>query len=93
MGLIKEIDTKFGVTASYHKITCTNLNNTSIEVSVYYTKQAKENKAIVMWRKTYSVPEDVITEDKIKVLNKTSLKLAYEYLKTLEDYVDAEDDL
>ena len=47
MAIIKDLDTKFGVQASYHRITAFNISYTSMKVilcvATYLSKEARQN--------------------------------------------------
>lgn len=85
LGKDKILDT--GITASYHKIT--DVSATSIIVEVYKDGTARGAGSKPVTGMNY--PIDGFTEDELKLEGNSPLVLAYEYLKTLDDYSDATD--
>lgn len=96
MALLKEIELDNGVTVNYHRVVSVNniTNHASIVEVASYTSKAKreeeknalensEGMNIFIHTEYLNVPYD-------KDLNVIS---AYEYLKTTEKYLDAQDDL
>jgi hypothetical protein len=91
MALKKQIDTKYGVTAEYHEILETYINwhqqGAIIRAGVFVNQEAKLAGSSPIAVREYSIqpsgfpflPDRPIMAD------------AYNYLKTLPDYADAED--
>ena len=93
MALMKKIEQDNGIITSYHRIMCiNNITNKEIQIVVYsYISQTKREDEI------NATPEDeifnVISSESItkEYVEDFSIKEAYEYLKTLDKFKDAED--
>lgn len=84
MALLKDIETKHGVTGNYLKLH--DWRNGYVEVAVYVSKTARDNGRKPLQIMSYEVPADPDLMDDIK--NKYYLKL-----KDLPEFSDATDDL
>lgn len=87
--LNKELDSGIVLDKSYHKIsslTCT-ANIIDFVVEIYKDKEARQNNKKAIECKSYRCSHDVTNE------SFNSIKQAYEYLKTLSEYKNSEDDL
>ena len=95
MGLIKEKILSNGIPVTYHRIVrIDNIinNKTIIEVASYINKE-KRQEEIEALENGSSI--DVFINASFyekEYEEETSIKSCYEYLKTLEDFTDAEDD-
>lgn len=93
MALVKEIEQRNGVMTTYHRIMCVNnITNKETQIIIYsYINQAKREEEV------NALPEDeifnVISSESIihEYVEDLSIKQAYEYLKTLDKFKDAED--
>jgi len=92
MALFKQIGTNYGVLASYWKITDISLNSLDgtahVVVSGYYSQDVRLNGFAPLKTLEY----DVSAQD-VQTYFPTSLDIAqvYTYLKTLGDFIFAED--
>lgn len=92
MAIIKELNTKFGVGASYHRITAFNISYSQkkivICVASYLSKKARANKSVPMEEIDIEIP----TDDFSLFLNTNPIEQAYNWLKEnaigFEDAVD-----
>ena len=92
MTIIKELNTKFGVGASYHRITAFNISYSHkkivICVASYLSKEARANKSVPMEEIDIEIPPD----DFSLFLNTNPIEQAYNWLKEnaigFEDAVD-----
>jgi hypothetical protein len=92
MAIIKELKTKFGVGASYHRITAFNISYLQkkivICVASYLSKEARANKSVPMEEIDIEIP----TDDFSLFLNTNPIEQAYNWLKEnaigFEDAVD-----
>jgi len=95
MGLIKEKILSNGIPVTYHRIVrIDNIinNKTIIEVASYINKEKRQEEIEALEN---SASMDVFINASFyekEYEEETSIKLCYEYLKTLEDFIDAEDD-
>lgn len=95
MGLIKEKILSNGIPVIYHRIVrIDNIinNKTIIEVASYTSKEKRQEEIDAL---ANSASMDVFinaTFYEKEYEEETSIKTCYEYLKTLEDFFDAEDD-
>ena len=96
MGLIKEVELDNGIVTNYHRIvSINNITNVStvIEVASYTSKDKREKeKEAIKNGKSMDVFVDT------KFINKDysenyDITKGYKFLKTLEGFKDAEDDL
>ena len=85
MALQKDYVTKQGVTGTYHKVNETLIN---IEVDVYLNADTRKAGSSFLERLQF---EKTFTEDELKVEGKSRKVLAYEYLKTLNEYSNSTD--
>lgn len=96
MALIKDIELPSGITVNYHRVVSVNniTNHASIIEVASYTSKAKreEEKSALQNNEKMNVFIDTeyINVEYDEDLNVNS---AYEYLKTIDKYSDAEDDL
>jgi hypothetical protein len=92
MAIIKELKTKFGVGASYHRITAFNISylrkNIVICVASYLSKEARANKSVPIEEIDIEIPSDDFT----LFLDANPIEQAYNWLKQnaigFEDAVD-----
>ena len=97
MALIKDKETNFGITATYHRIENIRHERT-IYVGSYLDKNARDNSKSPLETSQFYLPtpEEItdlgISEDRLKLEGNSPKILAYEYLKTLDDFSDATDD-
>ena len=95
MGLIKEKILSNGIPVTYHRIVRVDniINNkTIIEVASYINKEKRQEEIEALEN---SASMDVFIDTTFyskEYEEETSIKSCYEYLKTLEDFIDAEDD-
>ncbi len=91
MAIIKELNTKFGVNASYHRITATSINylkkKVIICVASYLSKEARINKNTPLEEIDIEIP----INDYHKFKNANPIEVAYLWLK--ENAVDMEDSI
>ena len=91
MALFKQIGTPYGIYASYWKITDVSLDSlhgtARVVVSGYYDKDARDNLATPLKVLEYDVSAEMVQQ-----YFPTSLDIAqvYEYVKTLGDFIFAE---
>lgn len=73
----------------YCKVTDVSCNKEKItfNVGIYVNKETKEKGSVTLENKNYSCTHDV------SETSRNSIKQAYDYLKTLEEYKNAIDDL
>ncbi|MDV3426959.1 MAG: hypothetical protein LIR50_07200 [Bacillota bacterium] len=96
MALIKPIKQNNGIILSYHRIhDIKNIVNdkTIICVYSYVDKEEREKEKILVegFIPKYLVYV-VMSEEELEYNDNLSIKQAYEYLKTLDKYKDAQDD-
>ncbi|HHT99566.1 MAG TPA: hypothetical protein GXZ79_05740 [Acholeplasma sp.] len=92
MAIIKELDTKFGIGASYHRITAFNISYSSKKITIcvasYLSKEARANKSIPIEELDIAIP----FSDFSSFLNVNPIVQGYEWLKQnvigFEDAVD-----
>ena len=95
MGLIKEKILSNGIPVTYHRIVrIDNIinNKTIIEVASYTSKNKRQEEIEALENSTSM---DVFINSSFyekEYEEETSIKSCYEYLKTLEDFIDAKDD-
>ena len=96
MALSKDIVLDNGITLNYHRIDSTSniTNKISIIRVVSYINKEQRNKE-KEWDETHNIEsvnlflnDKCYTKDYDKNLN---VDIAYEYLKTLDDFIDAKD--
>ncbi len=95
MGLIKEKILNNGITVNYHRIARIDniINNKTIIEVQSYTSKEKRQEEIEALENSASMDVFINTTFYEKEYEEeTSIKSCYEYLKTLEDFIDAEDD-
>lgn len=94
MAIVKELDTKFGVGASYHRITAFNISYSRkkivICVASYLSKDARANKS----NPIEEIDIDIPFSDFPTFLNVNPIEQAYTWLKqNVIGFEDAVDDL
>ena len=95
MGLIKEKILSNGIPVTYHRIVrIDNIinNKTIIEVASYINKEKRQEEIEALEN---GPSMDIFINASFyekEYEEETSIKSCYEYLKTLEDFTDAEDD-
>jgi hypothetical protein len=81
MAIIKELNTKFGIGASYHRITAFNISYSSKKITIcvasYLTKEARVNKNDPIEELDISIP----FEDFTSFLDVNPIVQGYEWLK------------
>ena len=96
MGLIKKIELDNGIATNYHRIvSINNITNVStvIEVASYISKDKREKE-----KEAIKNGESMDIFIDTRVINKDysenyDITKGYKFLKTLEEFKDAEDDL
>lgn len=91
MALLKEKELENGVTVRYHRIVSINeiINNSIVIEVASYTSEEKRNEDVPS-----SETKNVFIDTKFYNIDYTSnysVKKAYEYLKSLDEFKDAED--
>lgn len=94
MAIVKEMNSKFGIALSYHRIVSFNINyalkKAVLCVASYYTKEARANHSVPLEEIDIEIPLD----DYPLFLNANSLKQGYLWLKNnVEGFEDSMDDL
>jgi hypothetical protein len=94
MAIVKELDTKFGVGASYHRITAFNISylrkKIVICVASYLSKEARANRS----NPIEEIDIDIPFSDFTTFLNVNPIEQAYTWLKqNVIGFEDAVDDL
>lgn len=92
MAIIKELSTKFGIGASYHRITAFNISYSSKKITIcvasYLSKEARANKREPIEELDISIP----FSDFSSFLNVNPIVQGYEWLKQnvigFEDAID-----
>lgn len=86
--LKKELESGLILEEAYCKVEEINANKEKMNfyLSIYLNKEARNNNKIPLESKFYSCDHDVY-------MNRNTIKQAYMYLKSLEDYNNAIDDL
>lgn len=86
--LKKEMDTGLVVDNVYCKVEEINANKEKMNfyLGIYLNKDARSNSKTPLETKFYTCDHDVL-------VNENSIKQAYNYLKTLEEFKNAADDL
>ncbi|MBN2794454.1 MAG: hypothetical protein JXR88_03540 [Clostridia bacterium] len=92
MAIIKELNTKFGISASYHRITAFNISYSSKKITIcvasYLSKEARANKSIPIEELDIAIP----FSDFSSFLNVNPIVQGYEWLKQnvigFEDAID-----
>ena len=92
MAIIKELNTKFGIGASYHRITAFNISYSSKKITIcvasYLSKEARANKSIPIEELDIAIP----FSDFSSFLNVNPIVQGYEWLKQnvigFEDAID-----
>ena len=93
MAIIKELDTKFGVQASYHRITAFNISYTSKKVilcvATYLSKEARQNLSEPIEEIDIEIPQS----DFNTFLETNPIERGYLWLKeNVLGFEDARDD-
>lgn len=94
MAIVKEMNSKFGLTLSYHRIVAFNINyalkKAVLCVASYYTKEARANHSVPLEEVDIEIPLD----DYPLFLNSNPLEQGYLWLKNnVEGFEDSIDDL
>jgi len=92
MAIIKELNTKFGIGASYHRITAFNISYSSKKITIcvasYLSKEARANKSVPIEELDIAIP----FSDFASFLNVNPIVQGYEWLKQnvigFEDAID-----
>lgn len=87
--LKKELENGITLNESYHKISSVSCTSNVIDfnVEIYKDKEARENNKKAVEIKSFRCSHDVTNT------SVNSIKQAYEYLKTLDEYSNSIDDL
>jgi hypothetical protein len=93
MAVIKELNTKFGIGASYHRITAFNISYSSKKITIcvasYLLKEARANKSVPIEELDIANP----FSDFSSFLNVNPIVQGYEWLKqNVIGFEDATDD-
>jgi hypothetical protein len=93
MALFKELGSSYGITASYHRVTCVSINALTKEVTIcvasYVSKEKRDEGCEFIDSLDIYVPAD----DYEKFLGGNVLSCAYAWLKdNVEGFEEAEDD-
>jgi hypothetical protein len=92
MAIIKELKTKFGIAASYHRITAFNISYSNKKITIcvasYISKSTRENKSIPIEEVDISIPFSDFT----LFLDVNPIEEGYKWLKEnvigFEDAID-----
>ena len=91
MAIIKELSTKFGINASYHRITAFNISYTNKKITIcvasYLSKEARANKKEPIEEIDILIPYS----DFLSFLNVNPIEQGYKWLK--ENVIGFEDAL
>jgi hypothetical protein len=93
MAIIKELDTKFGIAASYHRITAFNISYSNKKITVcvasYLTKEARASKSDPIEEVDISIPYS----DFELFLGVNPIEVGYQWLKqNVIGFEDSDDD-
>lgn len=89
MALEKSVQTKFGVDASYHKVIQGRPG--LVEVAAYFSKDARDSACSPLCIKQYPCPFSYFDEAVLKQSGVSTITQAYEFLKTLDEFSNAQD--
>lgn len=93
MALSKPFDTRFGITATYHKLLKVEINSADKEVqltvAIYASEEAKESGAQPIWYEYVKIPFDRLNFDPREVFYPLLKEWENSYLKDAEDSVDS----
>ncbi|MBE0700275.1 MAG: hypothetical protein IH571_01180 [Acholeplasmataceae bacterium] len=89
MAIIKELDTKFGVQASYHRITAFNINYAAKQIVICVASYAAKEKRALNKAPIEEVDIAIPTNDFSLFLNSNPLEISYLWLK--ENVIGFED--
>ena len=97
MGIIKALDTKFGVQASYHRITAFNINYVDKKVVLCVASYASREKRAVNKSPIEEVDIEIPFNDYSLFLDSNPLEMGYLWLKQnvigFEESIDDFDDI
>jgi hypothetical protein len=93
MALIKNLDSTYGIAASYHRVTCVSINAISREVTICVASYISKEKRDAGFEFIDSIDITVPPEDYEKFVGGNSFSASYSWLKeNIEGFEDAEDD-
>lgn len=93
MAIIKQLETKFGVNASYHRITAFNISYSEKKVVIciasYISKEARANMNDPIEEVDIEIPSD----DYVQFIDRNPIEQAYTWLKqNVMGFEDSQDD-
>lgn len=93
MALLKELSSSYGVTASYHRVTCVSINALTKEVTICVASYISKEKRDEGFEFIDSLDIYVPADDYDQFLEGNVLSCAYAWLKSnVEGFEEAEDD-
>lgn len=93
MALIKNLDSTYGIAASYHRVTCVSINAISKEVTICVASYISKEKRDAGFEFIDSIDITVPREDYDKFLDGNAFNASYLWLKeNIEGFEDATDD-
>lgn len=93
MGLIKNLDSSYGIEAAYHRVTCVSINAISKEITICVASYISKEKRDLGFEFIDSIDITVPPEDYLKFLEGNAISVSYTWLKeNIEGFEDATDD-
>lgn len=86
MALQKNITLDTGYEANYHKISGVDLSIGQINISLYKDFSARTEGKSCLRGTSVSIPMSLLSEENLKIEGNSPVKIAYDYLKTTDEF-------